>query len=254
MVSGKTQQEHLANLNEVLTRLESSGLRLKKEKCTFCKPEVTYLGHTITADGLKPSPNKVKAVSELPAPSKVSELKTFLGLVNYYARFIPDLAARLAPLYKLLKHNEPWHWSTEQETAFHDVKKSLMTPQILAHFDDTKPIVMACDASPFGVGAVLSQIVDDGLEHPVAYASRSLSPAEHNYSHLDKEALAIIFGVTKFHQYLCGRTFTLYSDHKPLIHIFSESKSIPVMASARLQRWALTLSAYHKVQVWKIPR
>ena len=183
-------------------------------------------------------------MAKLPTPSKVSELKTFLGLVNYYAKFLPDLATRLTPLYKLLKQDEPWHWSSEQETAFQDVKTSLLSPQILAHFDDTKPIIMACDASPFGVGAILSQILADGSEHPVAYASRSLSPAERNYSHLDKEALAIIFGIGKFHQYICGRKFTLYTDHKPLIHIFNESKSVPAMASARLQRWALTLSAY----------
>ena len=100
------------------------------------------------------------------------------------------------------------------------------------------------DTSPFSIGAILSQILADGSEHPVAYASRSLSPAKRNYSHLDKEALAIIFGIGKFHQYICGRKFTLYTDHKPLIHIFNESKSVPAMASARLQRWALTLSAY----------
>ena len=109
LVSGKTQQEHLANLNEVLTRLESAGLRLKKEKCTFCKPEVPDLGHIISASGLKPSPAKAIAVFKIPSPSKVSELKTFLGLVNYYAKFLPDLATRLAPLYKLLKHEEPWN-------------------------------------------------------------------------------------------------------------------------------------------------
>ena len=100
LFSGKTtQQEHLANLNEVLTHLESAGLHLKKEKCKFSEPEVNYLGHIISADGLKPSPNEVKAVSELLSPSKVSELKTFLGLVNYYAKFLPNLAPKLAPLY-----------------------------------------------------------------------------------------------------------------------------------------------------------
>ena len=145
LVSGKTQQEHLGNLHEVLTHLESAGLRLKREKCTFCQSEVTYLGHIISADGLKPSPNKVKAVSNLPSPSKVSELKTFLGLVNYYAKFLPDLATRLAPLYKLLKHDESWIWSTEQETAFQDVKKSLLSPQILAHFNDTMLLLLELD-------------------------------------------------------------------------------------------------------------
>ena len=218
----------MANLHEVLTRLESASLRLKREKCSFCQPEVTYLGHIISADGLKSSPNKVKAVSDLPSPSKVSKLKTFLGLVNYNAKFLPDLATKLAPLYKLLKHEEPWNWCIEQETTFQDVKKSLLSSQILAHFDDTKPIVMVCDASrsPFGVGTILSQIQLDGSEHPVTYASHLLSSAEQNYSHLDKEALAIIFGVGKFHQYISGRTFILYTDHKPLIHIFNESNYI----------------------------
>ena len=114
---------------------------------------------------------------------KISELKTFLGLVNYYAKFLPDSATRLAPLYKLLKHEEPWNWSTQQQQVFQDVKESLLNPHTLAHYDDTKPIVVACDALPFGVGAVLSQVLADGLEHPIAYASRSLSPAERNYSH-----------------------------------------------------------------------
>jgi len=95
--------------------------------------------------------------------------------VNYYAKFLPDLANRLAPLYKLLQHGEPWIWSTQRETAFQDVKKSLLTPQVLAHFDNTKPKVLACDASPFGLGAILSQIFDDGSEHPVPFASHSLS-------------------------------------------------------------------------------
>ena len=120
----------------------------------------------------------------------------------------------------------------------------MSSPNLLVHFNDQKPIILACVASPFGIGAVLSHILEDGTEHPVAYPSHSLSPAERRYSHLDKEALAIVFGVGKFHRYIFGRRFLLYSDHKPLIHIFGESQSVPVMASARLQRWALTLSSY----------
>ena len=178
LVSGMSQQEHLTNLNEVLTHLESAGLHLKEKKYTFCKSGVTYLGHIISADGLKPSPHKVKAVSELPPPSKISELKTFLGLVNYYAKFLPDSATKLAPLHKLLKHEEPWNWSTPQQKAFQGVKQSLLNSYILAHYDDTKPIVMACDASPFRVSSVLLQILADGLEHPIAYASCSLNPVE----------------------------------------------------------------------------
>ena len=183
-------------------------------------------------------------MAKLPTSSKVSDLKTFLGLVNYYAKFLPDLATRLALLCKLLKQDKSWHWSNEQQTAFQDVKTLLLPPQILANFDDTKPIIIASDASPFGVGAILSQILADESEHSVAYASHSFSPTDRKYSRLDKEALAIISGIGKFHQYICGRKFTLYTDHKPLIHIFNASKSEPAISSARLQRWALTLSAY----------
>ena len=121
----------------------------------------------------------------------------------------------------------------------------LIAPNLLVHCDENKPLMLSCDASPYGVGAVLSHLMDNQSDKPTAYASRSLSTVERKYSQLDKEALAILFGVSKFHHYLYGRHFIIYSDHKPLMHIFNQSKAVPVMASARLQRWALTLSSYH---------
>ena len=124
---------------------------VKQEKCSFCLPEVDYLGHTISAKGLRPSPAKVRATTEISQPTDVTQLKAFLGLVNYYAKFLPDLATKLAPLYQLLKQNTKWEWLDQQEQSFQEVKQLLSTPNILVHFDDQKPIVVACDASPFSM-------------------------------------------------------------------------------------------------------
>ena len=139
--------------------------------------------------------------------------------MNYYTRFLSDLATKLVPLYQLLQKDKKWEWSNKQKQSFQEVKQLLSSPNFLVYFDDRKPIVLACDASPFGIGAALSHILEDGTEHPVAYTSRSLSPAERRYSQLDKEALAIVFGIGKFHRYIYGRKFLLHSDHKLLYKI-----------------------------------
>ena len=244
LVTGRTAEEHLHNLEEVLKRLEEAGMRLKKDKCAFLLSQVEYLGHVISQQGLHPSDSKVAAVVNAPAPTNVTELRSLLGLVNYYGKFLPNLASILAPLYKLLQKGASWHWGGEQKEALAEVKRLLQSPNQLVHFDGSKPLVLACDASPYGVGAVLSHRQEDGSERPIAFASRTLASAEKNYSQLDKEALAIIFGVKHFHQYIYGRSFVIISDHKPLMHLFSESKATPAMASARIQRWALLLGAY----------
>ena len=241
LISGRSEEEHLAHLSEVLKRLADSGMRLKREKCSFLLSSVEYLGHVISAEGLKTSDSKVKAVSNAPVPTNVRELRSFLGLVNYYGKFLPDLATTLSPLYILLQRNKRWSWQKPQEEAFRHVKELLKSNRVLTHFNDSLPLVLSCDASPYGVGAVLVHRFPNGDERPVA---RTLSIAEKKYSQLDKEALAIVFGVKRFHQYLYGRSFELKTDHKPLIHIFNEKKGIPVLASSRIQRWALTLGAH----------
>ncbi len=207
-------------------------------------PQVEYLGHQISAKGFQPTEGKVRAITDAPTPKDVTQLKSYLGLLNYYGKFLPDLATRLAPLYELLQKHKKWAWGEEQEKAFQVSKAMLTSSSLLTHYDGRKELILACDASPYGVGAVLSHQMDDGTEQPVAFASRSLSQAKRNYAQLDKKTLAIIFGVKRFHPYLFGRKFTIFSDHQPLKYLFSENRGIPSMASARIQRWALALSAY----------
>eukprot|EP00731_Ephydatia_muelleri_P037838 Em0575g5a len=214
-------------------------------------PSVEYLGYHISGDGVRPTQEKLQAIVDAPAPKDISQLKSFLGLVNYYSKFLPHLANTLAPLYALLKKHQQWCWGAEQEEAFKRAKSQLASDVVLAHFDPQQRLAVACDASPYGVGAVLSHLYNDGSERPIAYASRSLAPAERKYSHIEKEGLAVVFGVKKFHQYLLGRKFVVFSDHKPLQFLFCETRPVPPMASARIQRWALTLSAYNYQIVYR---
>ena len=182
LITGATETEHLNNLHKVLTRLEQAGMHLRKDKCAFLLPQVEYLGHQISQSGLHPTKEKVRAIVEAPAPQNVSQLKSFLGVFNYYSTFLPNLSSVLAPLYSLLHKNTTWQWGMPQQTAFKEAKKLLTSSQVLVHFDAHKPLVLSCDASPYGVGAVLSHKLGDGSEHPVAFASRTLSPAEKQYS------------------------------------------------------------------------
>ena len=161
LVASKTEQEHLTNLAQVLECLNSAGMKLKKEKCAFCLPQVEYLGHIISAEGLCPAASKVKAIKEAPKPSSLSKLKSFLGLVNYYAKFLPDSATILAPLYKLLRNSESWQWNKEQQVAFEKIQKFLIAPNLLVHYDKNKPLMLSCDASSYGVGVVLSHLMDN---------------------------------------------------------------------------------------------
>ena len=244
LISGRTPDEHMANLEKVLERLSKAGMRLKKSKCDFLLSEVEYLGHVISKQGVKPSAKKVRAIIHAPQPTCVSQLKAFLGLVNYYCKFIPDLSSLLHPLYALLRKRREWKWGSQEEEAFVKAKEMLQSPRVLVHYNPDLPLVLATDASPYGVGAVLSHQFPEG-ERPIAYASRTLNVAECRYAQIDKEALAIIFGITKFHKYLAGRSFQICTDHKPLMYLFDPHKQIPSTASARVTRWALQLSGYN---------
>ena len=244
LITGDSEDEHLKNLERVLGRLKTHGITVRKSKCVFMANSVEFLGHRIDAEGLHPLESKIEAMVKVPPPKNVTELKSFLGMVNYYAKFLPNLSTTISPLYTLLKKNSRWQWTEECSQAFLAAKGMLTSSKVLAHYNPKLPLILATDASSYGVGAVLTQVSEEGTERPIAYVSRTLSDAERNYAQIEKEALAIIFGVKRFHVYLYGRKFLLLTDHKPLTTIFGPKTGLPVVAASRLQRWALVLSAY----------
>ena len=201
------------------------------------------MGHRIDSEGLHPTDEKVEAIVKAPEPKNVSELRAFLGLINYYGKFLKNLSSLLHPLNELLQKDKSWVWTEACKQAFQKCKLELTANSVLVHYDPTKPLRLACDASPYGVGAVISHIID-GEERPIAYASRTLTASEKNYAQIEKEGLSIVYGVKKFHKYLYGRRFELHTDHKPLVTIFGPKKGIPPLAALRMQRWALILLAY----------
>ena len=244
MITGTNDAEHLATLEEVLKRLKEHGIKANLKKCRFLAKSVKYLGHLIDAEGKHTLTDKLDAVKDAPVPRNVTELRSFLGLLNYYRMFLPDIATVLHPLNELLQAKRQWKWTSECQSAFQKAKDLLTSSSVLAHYDTNLPIRLAADASAYGIGAVLSHVLPTGEEKPVAFVSRTLSSSEKNYAQIEKEALAIVFGVKRFHQYLYGRKFTLLTDHQPLTTILGPKKGIPPIAAARLQRWAVQLAAY----------
>ncbi len=244
IITGPDDEAHLRNLETVFQRLEENGLKANLDKCEFFQESITYCGHKISKDGLHKTTDKVEAVLEAPRPENDTQLRSFLGMVNYYHRFLRNLSTVVGPLNDMLQSGKNWSWTKTCEEAFNQVKGLMASEQVLCHYDPALPLRLASDASPYGIGAVLSHVFPDGTERPVAFASRSLSKSEKRYSQIDKEALGIFWSVQKFHTYLYGRKFTLVTDHKPLVSIFHPSKALPAMTTARLQRYAIFLSGH----------
>ncbi|XP_026574068.1 uncharacterized protein K02A2.6-like, partial [Pseudonaja textilis] len=245
LVAGADQKQLEDRLREVLRRFQSAGLKVKREKCQLHTARVEFLGYLLDRHGIHPTEGKIKAVKEAPKPRNKTELQAFLGLINFYNVFLPQKATVAEPLHRLLDKAATWTWGRREEDAFNRTKDLLTSDAVLIQYSETLPITVTCDASPFGVGAVLSHTLADRKEAPIAFFSRTLSKPERNYSQLDKEALAIVAAVKKFHEYLYGRTFTIITDHKPLLGILAGDRATPIILSPRMTRWSEFLAAYN---------
>ena len=238
IVHAETEVKHDHRLHAVLERCEKINPTLNKEKCVFKVREVTYIGHKLTQEGIKPDDEKVRAINNMPAPTDKKGVESLLGTVNFLGKFIPNLATVTEPIRLLLRKDIEFQWSHEQEKALHDIK-SILTKDggpILKFFDVQKPVTISCDASPTGLGGVLLE-----EERPVAYASRSLTDAESRYAQIKKELLAVQFSLERFHQYIYGKKVTIESDHKPLAAIVKKALA---SAPPRLQRLLLRMQQY----------
>ena len=236
VVFGKSEQDHDKNLEAALNRTESAGLKLNATKCVVKKKRVKFYGHYLSEQGLESDPEKIRAIQEMPVPKSASELQTLLGMANYLSKFTPNLATLTAPLRDLTRQDVEYLWQPHHQKAFDELKSVISSPAALAYFDGRKPVVVQTDASMRGAGAVLLQ---DG--RPVAYASKSFTDRESNYSNIEREMLAVVFGLERFHYYVYGRQVTVESDHKPLESIAKKNIS---QAPPRLQRMLLKIQKY----------
>lgn len=244
LIMGTNAEQHWQRVHEVLSRVERAGLRLKGAKCVFAAPSVKFLGYRVDSAGIHPTSAKVEAIHHAPAPKCKKELQAFLGLLNFYDRFLHDKASIAEPLHRLLDKGQQWEWTKAHDDAFGAVKGLLQSDAVLVHYDVTKPVTLTCDASDYGLGAVLAHVNSDGTETAIAFASRTLHKHERNYAQIDKEALAIMFGVTKFRQYVTARPFTIITDHQPLLYLLDPNRQTPDILSPRLLRWNLLLSMF----------
>lgn len=245
IIMGRTKEEHDVRLDAVFQRIKEFGFHVNPDKCNFFLPRIRYLGFIFDANGRHPDPEKIEAIQQMPAPTDIKTLRSFLGLISYYGVFVKEMRDLRAPLDKLLKKEAKWNWTEDCQNVFERSKEILKSDLLLTHYDPNRPIVVAADASKNGLGAVISHRFMDGTEKAIAHASRSLTPTECNYSQIEKEALGLIFAIKKFHRMIHGRHFTLLTDHKPLLAIFGSKSGIPVHSANRLQRWAIILLGYN---------
>ena len=243
VIHGKDIAEHDKNLETFLKRCEEVGLKLNKEKLTLRQPDVTFMGHIVSRAGLQTDPQKVSAIMQMAEPTDVSSLRRFLGTVNYLGKFLPNLSDTLLPLSNLLKNDTPWNWSSAQKTAFDKAKQLVTSAPVLSFYDPEKPLTLENDASSYGLGSALYQ---DGK--PIAFASRTLTPAETRYAQIEKEMLAVCYGLTKFHHYTYGRDVTVVTDHKPLTSIVGKPLD---KAPKRLQNLLLRTLEYNFELVYR---
>ncbi|XP_061920402.1 uncharacterized protein K02A2.6-like [Entelurus aequoreus] len=241
LVWGRTQKEHDARLHATLEKIQKAGITLNVDKCDLSKSEVTFLGHVLSTSGISPDPSKTEAVRKMQEPTTVTELRSFLGMINQLGKFVPQLAERDKPLRDLLSKKNCWVWGVDQARAFQDLKDALTSTPVLAMYDPNRECKVSADASSYGLGGVLLQKWEEEWR-PVAYMSRSLTPTEQRYAQVEKEALGLTWACERFRNFLIGKHFQMETDHKPLLSLLG-SQALDALPP-RIQRFRMRLMRY----------
>lgn len=238
IICSRTFEEHLMMLEKVATRLRRANLTISPDKSKFCRREMKYLGYVLNENGWKVDSEKISCIVDFPRPQTKREVQRFLGLCNFYRRFIMNFSGIAIPLTELTKTKTKFHWTSKPEDSFVKLKSMLVSAPVLAMPDYSQPFSIACDASDVAIGAVLTQEVN-GEEHPIGYFSQKLAASERNYSVTERECLAVIRAIEKFRGYVEGVKFTVYCDHAALSYLRSIKNPTALMC-----RWVLRLNAF----------
>ena len=248
VVYSATWEEHLQHLRNILQRLKKAGLTAKPKKCQLGIEQCVYLGYVVGSGKIQPEHSKIESLKRFEAPKTKKAVRTFLGMTGYYRKFIPHYSTIACPLTDLIRKSMPNQviWSAECEEDFRKLKECLCSAPVLQSPDFDKPFTLQTDASDSGVGAVLSQVDDEGADHPIAYFSRKLLLREERYSTIEKECLAIKLGIQAFRIYLLGRPFLIQTDHRSLEWLDRIKEN-----NSRLTRWSLFLQPYQYTVVYR---
>ena len=236
-VFGATEKEHDVNLINLMERAKREGLVFNSTKCHIKKSEISFFGNTYAKDGIKPDINKIRDLKDMPKPQSKEELMRFLGVITYLSQFIPCLADRAHSLRGLLKKTSDFIWETDHQQEFEQLKNSVTSETCLQYYDCSAPVTLEVDASQKGLGAALLQ-----NEKPVAFGSKTLTDCQSRYSNIEREMLALVFGIQRYHTYLYARPFVIITDHQPLVNITAK----PIhSAPPRLQRMLMQIQGYN---------
>jgi hypothetical protein len=244
LVYSSTTEEHLDHLKEVFSRLEKAGFTLNREKVHLDQSEIKFLGHSLSAEGVKILPERIQAISQFPPPKSLKGVRRFLGMVGFYANFVKRFSQMAEPLHALKRKNARFVWDEPQQTAFEQLKLSISTPPVPQIPDFSREFVLVCDASDIAVSGVLHQRRSEGLL-PIAFASRLLSAAERKYSIYEKECLAVVWACERYRVYLEHKEFVLHTDNQALSWLLNQVRDLGSVGHTKICKQQHPLLSSH---------